>query len=51
MGFRGSKMTFYELCISFEKSQCKISRHSGHEDISPHSHSRIWPQEYDSRIE
>ena len=35
MGILGSKMTFYLSCLSFEKSQCKILRHSNHGDISP----------------
>ena len=51
MGIRASKVTFYESCFSFEKSQSKIECHSNHGEICPISNSRIRLLEYDSRID
>ena len=51
MGIRASKITSYESCFSFEKSQCKIQRHSNYGDISPISNSRIRLPECNSRVD
>ena len=51
MMIRDSKMTFYESCFSFEKSQCKIKCPSNHGDISPYSNSRIRLPECESRVD